>query len=49
MAKATLCRSGYQTLSGPTVGYVFSGQLLPRWKEVHTEVLNLVDSLIVEE
>ncbi len=49
VAKAVTCKSGYQTLRGPTIKNVFSGLLLPRWKEVNTEILELVDSLIVEE
>ena len=48
-AKAAQCGSGFQTEQGPTVGYMLSNDLLPRWKDVHTEVLNLVNSLIVEE
>lgn len=49
VAKAKQCGTGFQTEQGPNVGYMLSDQLLPRWKEVHSEVLNLVSSLIIEE
>jgi len=46
-ARPDRCRTQYQHPSGPYVQYYLSGQLLPRWKEVHTEVLQTVNSFIV--
>jgi len=48
IAKPDQCMTPHQTIRGPMVNYVLSGKLLPRWKEVHAEVLALVNSLIVE-
>ncbi len=49
VAKAVKCGVMFQTEHGPIINYMLSGRLLPRWKEVHAEVLKLIDSLIVEE
>jgi hypothetical protein len=42
------CRSGYQDPRGPYIAYHISSELLPYWRQVHVEVVRLVDSFIVE-
>jgi hypothetical protein len=44
----SLCRTTYQLPEGPLISYYLSGRLLPRWKDVHAEVVKLVNSLIVK-
>ena len=43
-----ICSTAYWHPRGPHISYYVSGQLLPRWKEVHAEVIKLIDSLIVQ-
>jgi hypothetical protein len=43
------CGTRYQHPRGPYVEYYLSSMLLPRWREVHAEVLRTVDSFIVHE
>lgn len=41
------CRTGYQDPRGPYISYHIASELLPYWRQVHAEVVGLVDSFIV--
>jgi len=43
------CRTYYQHAAGPIIEYYFPNRLLPHWKDLHTEVIVFIDSLIVRE
>jgi len=43
-----ICHLSFRHPRGPYIAYFFSGRLLPRWKEVHQEVLNFVDTTLIK-
>jgi hypothetical protein len=43
------CRTQYQHPQGPFVEYYLGAMLLPRWREVHTTVVQTVNSFFVHE
>jgi hypothetical protein len=45
--ESTPCWTGYQHPRGPYVEYHLPSDLLPYWREVHNEVIRLVDSFIL--
>lgn len=48
-AEPELCRAYFMHPQGLYVGYYLSRRLLPRWSEVHAEVLKTVNSFIVDK
>lgn len=46
--QARSCRISFRHSHGPYIVYYLSGELLPRWKEVHQEVLNFVDTTLIK-
>lgn len=48
IAKPTVCLTTYQLIEGPMITYSISGVLLPRWKEVHTKVVDTINTFIVK-
>lgn len=43
------CITYFQNVKGPYVEYMLSSKLIPRWREVHNEVVETVDSIITSE
>ena len=43
-----VCRVAFRHPGGPYIWYYLSGALMPRWQEVHQEVLNFVDTTLIK-